>query len=240
MRIRDKLLLDHVGLAEHGPINIVIFGDSVSHGAIIDVDFENVYWNRLRNRLIEYRSYVPINMICAAIGGTNAMRSVKRMERDVFSHHPDLVIICFGLNDVNLELHEYLGPLEKIFARCKEVGCDAIFMSPNMLNTYVADDAPQEYREYAHKTADHQNNGRMDQYMYAAMDLARKMGVTVCDCYSKWKELSKTQDVTMLLANRINHPIAEMHQLFADSLYEIIMEQAQESTKADSTMLSNP
>ena len=237
MHIKDKLLLDHVGLAEYGPINIVIFGDSVSHGALVDdVNFESVYWNRLRNMLIQYRSYVPINMICSAIGGTNAMRSVVRMERDVFSHNPDLVIICFGLNDVNLELHEYLDPLAKIFARCNEVGCDAIFMSPNMLNTYVADDAPEEYWEYAHKTADHQNNGRMDKYMYAAMDLARQMGITVCDCYSKWKELSKTEDVTMLLANRINHPIAEMHQLFADSLYEVTMSDAAQATEGDSTM----
>ena len=239
MPVKDKLLMDRFGLAEHGPINIVILGDSISHGAVIDVDFEHVYWNRLRKMLNQYRSYIPVNMICASIGGTNAKSALPRLERDVFSHNPDLVIVCFGLNDVNLELHEYLGPLEQIFAQCNKAGCDAIFMSPNMLNTYVADDAPQEYWEYAHKTADIQNGGRMDFYMNAAMDLARKMGISVCDCYSKWKELSKTQDVTMLLANRINHPIAEMHQLFADSLYEVIMGQPQDATESDSTMLAD-
>lgn len=237
MHVKDKILMDKLGLAEHGPINIVIFGDSISHGAIIDVDFESVYWNRLRKMLNHYRSYIPVNMICASIGGTTAKNSLDRMERDVFSHNPDLVIICFGLNDVNLLLDEYLGPLEQIFARCKIAGCDAIFMSPNMLNTYVADDTPQEYWEYAHKTASIQSSGRMDAYMFAAMDLAQKMGITVCDCYSKWKELSKTQDTTMLLANRINHPIAEMHQLFADSLYEVIMGPVQNACKGDSTML---
>lgn len=237
MHVKDKILLDRIGLEEHGPINIVIFGDSISHGAIVDIDYENVYWNLLKRKLNAYRSYMPVNMINASIGGANAMSSVKRMERDVFSHNPDLVIVCFGLNDVNLELDQYLGPLEEIFARCNEFGCDTIFMSPNMLNTYVADDAPAEYWEYAHKTADTQNNGRMDKYMYAAMDLARKMGITVCDCYSKWKELAKTQDVTMLLANRINHPNAEMHKLFADSLYEVIMEQAEAAQENDSTMV---
>lgn len=237
MHVKDKILLDRIGLEEHGPINIVIFGDSISHGAIVDIDYENVYWNLLKRKLNAYRSYMPVNMINASIGGTNAMNSVKRMERDVFSHNPDLVIVCFGLNDVNLEFEQYLGPLEKIFARCNEFGCDAIFMSPNMLNTYVADDAPAEYWEYAHKTAENQNGGRMDRYMYAAMDLARKMGITVCDCYSKWKELSKTQDITMLLANRINHPNAEMHKLFADSLYEVIMGQAETAQENDSTMV---
>lgn len=239
MHIKDKILLDRIGLEEHGPINIVIFGDSISHGAIVDIDYENVYWNLLKRKLNAYRSYMPVNMINASIGGGNAMRSVPRMERDVFSHNPDLVIVCFGLNDVNLELDEYLGPLEKIFARCNEFGCDAIFMSPNMLNTYVADDAPAEYWEYAHKTAETQNGGRMDRYMYAAMDLARSMGITVCDCYSKWKELAKTQDTTMLLANRINHPNAEMHKLFADSLYEVIMQEEKSTVENDSTMFKN-
>ena len=34
--------------------------------------------------------------------------------------------------------------------------------------------------------------------------------------------MSKKQDTTMLLANRVNHPIREMHELFADSLFRII------------------
>ena len=63
----------------------------------------------------------------------------------------------------------------------------------------------------------------MDRYIYAAADLAQSMGVSVCDCYSKWKELAKTQDTTQLLINRINHPCPEMHKLFADALYQMII-----------------
>lgn len=59
--------------------------------------------------------------------------------------------------------------------------------------------------------------------MNSAIKLANDMGITVCDCYSKWKEVSKTQDVTMLLANRINHPTREMRKLFADYLFDIIL-----------------
>ena len=62
------------------------------------------------------------------------------------------------------------------------------------------------------------------------------MGITVCDCYAQWKELSKTQDVTMLLANRINHPTREMHALFADSLFAAIFRDMPEVLAADSTM----
>ena len=92
-----------------------------------------------------------------------------------------------------------------------------------MLNTYVAKDAPKEFLDYAYKTAEMQNGGRMDEYMRAAARLAREMNVPLCDCYSEWKELSKTRDTTMLLANRINHPARAMNALFAYSLLDTLI-----------------
>ena len=237
MKVKEKILLDMEGLYEHGPINIVIFGDSVSHGAVNGYnDYENVYWNLLKRKLNSFRDYMPVNMINAAIGGTTATASLKRMESHVFSHNPDMVIICFGLNDVNNTLEDYIGSLKKIFTRCLEFGCETVFMTPNMLNTYVCDEVEEVWREYAAKTADMQNNGRMDKYIYSAIELARDMGITVCDCYSKWKELSKTQDTTKLLANYINHPVSEMHKLFADELFAVIMGDGQNGKSSDSTM----
>ena len=237
MHVKDKIMLGREGLEKFGPINIVIFGDSVSHGAVNGYnDYERVYWNLLKKKLNAYRDYMPVNMINASIGGTTAKASLGRMEKQVFAHLPDLVIVCFGLNDVNGTLEEYLDALKQIFERCHREGCDVIFMTPNMLNTYVADDAPEEYREYAFKTAEMQNTGRMDRFMTAAMTLAGEMGVPVCDCYSKWKELAKTQDTTMLLANRINHPTSEMHVMFAESLYDMILGDSAQGGGSDSTM----
>lgn len=237
MLVKDKILLDIQGLQEHGPINIVIFGDSVSHGAVNGyIDYENVYWNLLKKRLNQFRDYMPVNMINASIGGTTAKESVPRMDKQVLVHCPDLIIVCFGLNDVNGTLEEYLDSLQQIFNKCKEAEVDVIFMTPNMLNTYVAEDVPVQYKEYAAKTAEMQNSGRMDRYMYAAIDMAKQMDVAVCDCYSQWKKLAETEDVTMLLANRINHPISEMHHLFADELYKMIMPSKTEAAQSDTVM----
>ena len=237
MHVHEKILLDINGLREHGPINIVILGDSVSHGSVNGyMDYENVYWNVLKKKLNAFRGYMPVNMINASIGGTRAIHALERMEKHVFGHSPDLVIVCFGLNDVNGSLEEFLEALNVIFERCKQAGCDTIFMTPNMLNTYVCDDTAEIYREYAFKTADIQNSGRMDRYMYAAIDLAKSMEIPVCDCYSKWKALAETEDTTMLLANRINHPLPEMHKLFADALYDMIMGTQQNEAKDECTM----
>lgn len=238
MRIRDKILLNKDGLCEHGPINIVIFGDSVSHGAVNGyLDYENVYWNRLRRKMNAFRDYVPINMINASVGGTTAKESVARLDRQVLIHCPDLVIVCFGLNDVNGPLDEYLGALREIFVRCAQSGAQVIFLTPNMLNTRVADDTPIRYREYAKRTAQLQNGGTMDRYMQAAVAVAHACGASVCDCYAEWKRMSETRDVTELLANRINHPIPEMHALFADALYGMILGEGRSEGAEETTML---
>ena len=230
----EKLQQDRKCLLENGPITIVAFGDSITHGAlnIGEMDFETVYHNVLKKKINAMGSYYPVNVINAGIGGITAFRSLDRIEDQVLRYHPDLVIVCFGLNDVNKDKQIYLDSLQAIFSRCKEAGAEVIFMTPNMLNTYVAEDTHPDHKEYAKKTAFIQTSGRMDEYMSSACELARAMNVTVCDCYSKWKKMSETQDTTLMLANRINHPNREMHELFAQSLFDTIFEGKQLGGKA--------
>ncbi len=241
MKIKDKVLLDRPGLEKEGPITIVAFGDSVTHGALKsgEINYETVYWNRLKKKISEVRNYVPVNVINAGIGGVSARTSVERMEKQVLLHNPDLVIVCFGLNDVNGPLETYLASLRTIFEKCVGSGAEVIFMTPNMLNTYVAEETAPEHLEYAKVTAEFQNSGKMDLFMESAVCLAKEMGVVVCDCYSEWKKLSKTQDTTKLLANYINHPTQEMHELFADMLFEIIFKDMDDVTESNASTMYN-
>jgi lysophospholipase L1-like esterase len=240
VHIWEKLQLDYDGLIEHGPITIVAFGDSVTHGSVSgdEINYETAYWNRLKQKLNAVRNYVPVNVINAGIGGITAAASLGRMQRQVLAHDPDLVIVCFGLNDVNGPLEEYLDALREIFTRCTAQGIDTVFMTPNMLNTYVPEDTPKEHWDYAHVTAEVQNGGRMDRYMQAAIEVANETGAMVCDCYSAWKKLAETEDTTMLLANRINHPTSEMHELFADKLFKLIMEGGEKRQEGDDGMIN--
>ena len=145
MKILEKLLMDQSGLVENGPITIVAFGDSVTHGAVGpgEINYETVYWNRLRKKINDVRNYVPVNVINAGIGGITAKESLKRMEGQVFAYNPDLIIVCFGLNDVNGTLEDYISSLRTIFEECNNRGIQTIFMTPNMLNTYVAEDTEE-------------------------------------------------------------------------------------------------
>lgn len=223
MDIKEKMCFGFDELVKYGPVTIVAFGDSITHGAFLDeIDYESVYWRRLQKKIQDINAYVPVNIINAGIGGTSAASSIGRMDTQVLVHKPDLVIVCFGLNDVNEPLDKYLTALRVIIDKCRSNGSDVIFMTPNMLNTYVAEDTPQKHIKYAAVTAEYQNSGKMDKYMYAAAETAENAGALVCDCYSQWKELSKVRDTTLMLANRINHPIKAMHELFAQALFDMI------------------
>lgn len=239
MRVKDKIKMSFEELVQNGAINIVAFGDSVTHGALglNEIDYETVYHNVLKKKINAVRSYVPVNVINSGIGGDCAREAVKRMQRDVFDHHPDLVIVCFGLNDVNGSIEEYASALETIFAECTQRVEEVIFMTPNMLNTYVSEKTPAPYLDYAGITAAYQTGGRMDEYMERARTVAEKAGVTVCDCYARWKQMQQNGiDTTSLLANGINHPKREMHELFAEELFKIIMDDCSVTAEAESTM----
>ena len=239
MKIREKLFGGKEVLLNDGPITIVAFGDSVTHGGLgaNEISYETVYWNLLKKKLNAKNSYMPVNVINAGIGGITAERSLDRMERHVFSHTPDLIIVSFGLNDVNGPLENYISALRTIFTESRSRGIDTIFLTPNMLNTYVAEGTSEQYLNYAAVTAEYQNSGRMDSYVAAAVRVAKECDVAVADAYARWRELSRTTDTTLLLANFINHPRAEMHEIFAEEIYRLIFpEDAPRVEKIDSTM----
>ena len=223
MHIKDKVLLDRFGLEKEGPITIVAFGDSITHGALRrgEINYETVFWNLLRKRILEVSNYVPVNVINAGIGGTSAARSLDRIDKQVLSHSPDLVIVCFGLNDVNGPLEAYLSSLKIIFEKCVDSGSDVIFMTPNMCTNRIDYSIKEkEIQNAAQRVMKTVNEGWLDKYIEEAKKVCDEEKVPVCDCYSIWKKLDNSGvDITSMLSNKLNHPIKEMHWMFA---YELV------------------
>ena len=63
MKITEKLSLDINGLIEHGAINIVIFGDSVSHGSFNGYfDYDAVYHSLLRKKLLSVGDIIVVRV----------------------------------------------------------------------------------------------------------------------------------------------------------------------------------
>lgn len=211
---------------------IVAFGDSVTAGYFksgtgevhSELDEGAAYHQILGEKL---RNIIPnskLEVINAGVGGDSANTAKKRLQQDVLNKKPDLVTVCFGLNDVNGSVKTYKNSLAEIFTRIKEIGADILFLTPNMLNTTVSPDTVDGLIDYANKTAGFQNDGTMDEFMDAARGVAAEFRIPVCDCYKKWKALSKMGvDTVALLDNRINHPTRAMHEFFAENLLDTLL-----------------
>ena len=220
-------------------ITIACLGDSVTQGCfelymknekesetIFEQEF--AYHAYLKKILAMLYPSVPVNIINAGISGSNAVQGYKRLERDVLRYNPDLVIVCFGLNDSGKGedgIKEYTDALEKIFNDVRNSGAEVIFMTPNMMNTSISPHIICDcIKAVAQNVQSIQNDGILDKYMEAAKKVCLRLNVTVCDCYEKWKTLYKNGvNVTELLSNKINHPTRDMNWLFAVSLVETIM-----------------
>lgn len=239
MKITEKIRENVEEMGKHRPIVMGFLGDSVTQGCFelyrtgettYDTEFRSyeAYHHKLKRMLEEVFPRVSFNVINAGISGDNTLGGESRLERDILSFSPDLVVVCYGLNDVvkGAEgLMAYGDTLERIFKRIKDSGADVIFMTPNMVGERpVAEERDPLLYSVLDEVTEFQRNGMMDAYMERAKEVCEKNQVPVCDCYKKWKKLKENgADITRLLANRVNHPSEKMHWMFANSLFEMIM-----------------
>ena len=240
MKITDKIKEKSKYIRGESPVVIGFLGDSVTHGCFeiyrsgaeaIETEYRSydAYHNKLKGMLETVNPSVTINVLNAGISGDRALGGLERIERDIIAYKPDLCVVCYGLNDVNAgidKIDEYASALDGIFKKLKTADIETIFMTPNMMATYVSSDVYDEKIILTIKNiSEHQINGDMEAYMERAKEVCELNGVVVCDCYKKWKKLYENgTDVTRLLANRVNHPTEKMHNLFAYSLFEMIMD----------------
>lgn len=217
---------------------IVCLGDSVTQGCFelyeptpgtMETVFEpqSSYASILKKTLDLLYPKAGTVVINSGLSGGNAKNGADRFARDVAAYSPDLVTVCFGLNDCGggtegLEL--YKESLASIFDQAKAHGIDCIFMTPNMMNTYISGKIPEGFlKKQAEEPLRLQTEGMLETYLSAARQVAMDKQVAVCDVYAKWKALSEAGvDTTDLLSNHTNHPAREMQSLFAFSLLDVL------------------
>lgn len=231
-------------LREHGTCKAVFIGDSVTHGVfecradkspVFDLDA--VYHNRFRLRFanglgsgddaLDYElQQKPINIVNSGINGDSAAGGWRRFNRDVLQHRPDLCVVNFGLNDVHGDFDRYVTHMNLIFEMLKNSGIPAVFCTCNMMNTYVIEEMipNPDYRAGAYKTAEMQKSGKLRRYIEAAMEVADANGALIADTNAAWMKMeAEGKDTTLMLANGINHPTRELHELFVDEIVKALL-----------------
>ena len=218
---------------------IAFLGDSVTHGCfdlyveegIIHtyMEMDNAYHEKVKKILNIFYPTVPITIVNAGISGDVASAGIKRIDRDVLSYSPDVVVVCYGLNDSGSEengIDTYVAALKEIFDAVREKGKEVIFLTPNHITE--RNNIKSLYEEINTTTEailEKKQNEWLKKYIEAARTLCENEKIPVCDCNKLWDMLSDNDvDINSLLSNRINHPTEEMHWMFAYELVRTMFE----------------
>ena len=236
MRWRNKLAQRSSSAPEAECALIACLGDSVTYGCFevfknrfdrVDTVYrpEDGYPARLRRQLSTLFPAAAASVLNAGVSGDSSAGGLKRLQRDVLSHAPDLVIVNFGLNDAmgGMDaLNAYRSNMRALFQQILDSGAEAMLLTPNRMCAYVSHAlVDPELRAIAAAAAEIQNGGVLDAFVEAAREEAQALNVPIADAYRDWKRLeSAGADTTVLLANAINHPISEMHELFANRILD--------------------
>ena len=239
MDILKKIQQKQENLSANAPITIAFLGDSVTQGCFecypkgekdIEVvfDYKSAYSTRLREILNFLYPNVQFNIINSGISGDTAKGGLARVERDVLTYNPDLVVLSYGLNDCNYgdeELSTYLTSVEEIIKKVKASGSEMIFLTQNYYNTrqssFLAKGVLEQSGELLEKR---QKDGLLKLYFDKAKEICEKYGIKVCDLYAVWEKMDNCGvDTTELLANKLNHPVREFHYYMAIKLIETIL-----------------
>ena len=211
------------------PVNIAVIGDSVSQGCMqADVmDFDNVYHAVLKKMLEKRHPKCTFNVINSAVGGESAPGGLTRLDRDVISHFPDLVIVGYCLNDscCGLDaLDNYTGSMRKIISSIRSrINSDIILLTPNFMASRINPAIAEEHMKYTDTIIGNQKNGILKKYAYALKALAAEQEVPVADVYSEWEEMEKYgEDTTSMLCNGLNHPDVPRQKLIADTIFSLM------------------
>lgn len=212
------------------PVLIVALGDSVAQGAagLNEILHEGVYHAQLKRLLQQRYPQSIFSVINAGVGGETALGGLRRLDRDVLRHQPDLVLIAFGLNDAAAGAEEglehYAETMRDMIGRIrKDSDADIILVTPNMMASRDNDAVPECYRHLTEAFLYFQNTGILAAYAQKLREVGQADNVPVADIYAAWAGLAASGvDTTAMLANGLNHPNVEGHRLAADVIMQVI------------------
>lgn len=119
-------------------INILIIGDSL----VIKTDWVE----RFDNLLKEKYKFTEFNIYKSCKSGALAEYGDKRIVLDLIEYHPDIVIIAFGTNDVNVtELKRYREAMENMVEKSEKYGA-GVFV--NFIGPFEPYACKEEYVKY--------------------------------------------------------------------------------------------
>ncbi|MEI8380830.1 MAG: SGNH/GDSL hydrolase family protein [Planctomycetota bacterium] len=165
-------LADDSGITLKKGDRIVFLGDSITQGG----DSNDKGYVRLIRKTLTEKADLGIEVIGAGISGNKVPDLQRRLEKDVLSRKPTIVVIYIGINDVwHGENDPARGTLPEAFAaglkdvigRCTEAGAKVVICTPTVIG---------EKKDGGNKL-----DQRLDQYSDISRNLAKELKLPLCD-----------------------------------------------------------
>ncbi|MCC6415574.1 MAG: exo-alpha-sialidase [Opitutaceae bacterium] len=223
-----KLSNDEIPL----PPLIVLFGDSTT--ARRPAEVQSVYGDRLKPLLVA--AGIDHTIANRGVPGNDTSHAIARFDCDVLALHPDLVVIQFGLNDAAVDVWrdppasqprvaraDYVANLESMIRRLKERNIAIILMTPNRM--YWSPLLLERYDRPPYDGANPEsfNQLHLDNYAAAVRALAVRENLPLIDINQTY--LDSGNPAQFLLKRCMQHPNDAGHQLVADLLAPVMIEQ---------------
>ena len=184
------------------PVKVVCLGDSVTCN-YYHTGGRRAYAEMLGLALKTAYPRAEVTAVNAGISGNTTIDGLKRLQKDVLDHKPDLVTVMFGLNDMTrVPMADFRVNLGQIIERCRAVGAEVILCTPNGVIDTPGRPIP-----------------RLVEYCGAIKEVARKYQVPVCDVYAAYESLRARDPLSwrLLLSDEI-HPNMDGHKLNAEAI----------------------
>lgn len=181
---------------------IVCLGDSVT-GVYYHTGGYRAYPEMLELGLRKAHPTASIRVINAGISGNTTSDGLARLEQDVLRHHPDLVTISFGLNDMTrVPPDQFRTNLEQLIDRCRAQQSLVMLCTPNAVIHTESRPIP-----------------RLIDYCRIIREVGQAKDVPVCDQYVAGERLkSRAPQTWRLTMSDEIHPNMDGHKRMAEEL----------------------
>jgi acyl-CoA thioesterase-1 len=170
--------------AAQPPLKVLALGDSITRGVRPGVTAEQIFTTLLQTEL--RKAGGEIEVLNAGIGGERTDGGLARLERDVLSKRPDIVLVMYGTNDSyvdpgksdsRLSRDAYSANLRKIVERLVAAKIRPVLMTEPCWGAKAKLNGAGEHP-----------NVRLEKYMQACRELAEELKLPLVDHYAQWTE----------------------------------------------------
>lgn len=212
------------------PVTIVAFGDSVTQGVMEhnELDLESVYHRVLQSELEHFFPCTTFSTVNAGVSGGTVRQALERLEPDVMSRGPDLVLIAFGLNDSLCGedgLPEFSEGLHSIVHKIREkTEADVLFLTPPFMARRRNGRIHPDHIPMADHIIETQTQNILSRYAQAIREVSRALDVPLADIHKEWERLAaENLDTDVWLVNGLNHPGPKGHSLAASVVFHRLL-----------------